>query len=119
MAKASRARTVETSEYEAFGIKPAAVQPNHRLTKAMQDLIDNGESWNCLNNPYFYTDYDGYGFEDEDGNNFYQPITEDRAEQLCFQCPLIKLCYDFAVAQEVNFGVWGGVNFGVDEEALF
>jgi hypothetical protein len=119
MGKGSRPRTVDTTEYEAFGIKPNAIQANHRLTKAMQDLSDNGESWNCNNNPYFYVDYDGYGFEDDEGRSYKMPLTDDQAEELCFGCPLIKLCYDFAVAQEVNFGIWGGINFGVDEEALF
>lgn len=44
------------------------------------------------------------------------PIDEDAAEQMCHGCPLIKLCYDYAVAAEVNQGVWGGIDFTQEEE---
>lgn len=35
----------------------------------------------------------------------------DKAEELCYNCPLISECYKFAVAENVNWGVWGGINF--------
>lgn len=43
----------------------------------------------------------------------------DDAELMCNGCPLLKACYDFAVAQEVNAGIWGGIHFDEDEGTLF
>jgi hypothetical protein len=44
------------------------------------------------------------------------PVPEDKAEEMCHGCPLIKLCYDYAVAAEVNQGIWGGIDFTQEEE---
>lgn len=38
-------------------------------------------------------------------------VDEDRAEELCHGCPLLKQCYDFAVASKQEYGIWGGINF--------
>ena len=43
----------------------------------------------------------------------------DEAEQMCYGCPLLKPCYDFAVLNEVNAGVWGGIHFDEEESVLF
>jgi len=40
-----------------------------------------------------------------------QPLTDDQAEQLCHGCPLLKQCYDFAVANNEQYGLWGGILF--------
>lgn len=57
----------------------------------------------CKDKPEAYADYT-------------DSITEDQAEQMCHGCPLIKLCYDYAVAAEVNQGIWGGINFTEEEQ---
>jgi hypothetical protein len=51
-----------------------------------------------------------------DNSIWYSP---DEAEAMCHGCPLLKSCYDFAVAQEVNAGIWGGIHFDEDEGLLF
>jgi hypothetical protein len=42
-------------------------------------------------------------------------VTIDEAEQLCGGCPLLKQCYDFAVASDQPWGIWGGVIFNKEE----
>nr|DAW17347.1 MAG TPA: Transcription factor WhiB [Caudoviricetes sp.] len=46
-------------------------------------------------------------------------IDVDEAEELCYKCPLLKQCYDYAVADKIEWGIWGGVNFTKVEEVLF
>lgn len=38
-------------------------------------------------------------------------LSDDTAENICHGCPLLKQCYDFAVASNQEWGVWGGINF--------
>lgn len=90
-------------------LKPKAVQAMFELHKAMDEALETKEYWPCLNNPYFYADYDNRGFEYETGG--LRILTEDQCEELCGGCPLLKQCYDFAVANEERFGVWGGIDF--------
>lgn len=52
----------------------------------------------CQTDPYLYID------------NPYK-VSEDQAEELCHKCPLIKDCYEFAIANDEQYGIWGGVNF--------
>lgn len=98
-----------------YGIAKVAIPAWFRLQKAQ----DENQFYPCLNNPYFYADYDGRGFEDEEGNGYTLPLSEDDAEALCYGCPLLKMCYDFAVANNEQYGVWGGIDFSRDHEALF
>lgn len=44
-----------------------------------------------------------------------EDVELDKAEEMCYNCPLLKLCYDFAVASNQEWGVWGGVNFTREE----
>jgi hypothetical protein len=46
-------------------------------------------------------------------------VTIDKAEEMCYNCPLIKQCYDYAVADNVTAGIWGGIHFDQDEGELF
>ena len=109
--------TVDSFEPSYFGIQKKAVQPYIKLSQAQEEH----RYWNCKDNPYYYMDYDGYGFEDEEGRGEYQALTIDQAEELCAGCPLLKQCYDFAVANEEKHGIWGGIDFGAiqDEDKLF
>lgn len=111
--------TVDSFDYMSMGIKPEAVQAQHILHSKMDDLAEDGIYPKCHNNPYWYTDYDGRGFEDEDGNSYPRSLTVDECEMLCSGCPLLKVCYDFAVANDEKHGIWGGINFGADYDALF
>lgn len=76
----------------------------------LSEAIDENPFYPCLNNPYYYMDYDGLGFEKEDQNG---PIliSDDDAESLCYGCPIIKQCYDYAVAAGEKEGIWGGISF--------
>lgn len=90
--------TNDKFEPEYYGIGRKAIRQWAALSEAMQD-----EPWYpCLNNPYYYTDYEGHNLE---------PLTVDDCESLCADCPLLKLCYDFAVASEQEHGIWGGISF--------
>lgn len=40
-----------------------------------------------------------------------ESLSDDTAENICHGCPLLKQCYDFAVASNQEWGVWGGINF--------
>ncbi len=60
----------------------------------------------CTDNPHDYADHSIL-------------MSADEAEEMCYGCPLLKNCYDFAVANEVNAGIWGGVHFDQEESVLF
>lgn len=64
----------------------------------LKHAINKADAYNCQDKPELWSDSP-------------QHITEQEAEILCYQCPLIKICYDYAVTAEVAWGVWGGVNF--------
>ena len=98
-----------------YGVVKSAMPAWLTLQKAEEE----NPFYPCLDNAYFYADYDGRGFEDEDGNGYTLPLSEDDAEAFCYGCPLLKQCYDFAVANNEKDGVWGGIDFGRDDEALF
>jgi hypothetical protein len=40
-----------------------------------------------------------------------EQVSDASAELACHGCPLLKECYDFAVASEQQYGIWGGINF--------
>jgi len=40
-----------------------------------------------------------------------EQVSDGNAELACYGCPLLKECYDFAVASEQQYGIWGGINF--------
>lgn len=105
--------------YEHIGIKSEAVVPQRLLYSKMSALADEGIYPRCYNNSYWYTDYDGRGFDVEGAGKTHRPLTVDECEELCYGCPLLKLCYDFAVANDEKHGIWGGVNFGEDYDDLF
>lgn len=86
-------------------VKPEAVIPLRLLLDKMAELEENGIYKKCGEDYYNYT-------ERED-------LTEDECEELCHGCPLLKLCYDYAVADEVVAGVWGGVDFLPKDDTLF
>lgn len=56
----------------------------------------------CVSDPRLYIDQP-------------QNVSEDSAEELCASCPLLKQCYDFAVASKQEWGIWGGINFTKEE----
>jgi hypothetical protein len=111
--------TLDTYTPMHVGILKEAIPAQRKLFQAMDEQINSGNYWPCHNNPYFYMDYDGYGFETEEGHGVIRKITEDEAEMLCADCPLLKQCYDFAVANKEQEGIWGGIDFGADDSTLF
>jgi len=60
----------------------------------------------CLNKPEIYADHTIL-------------VSIDEAEELCYGCPIIKACYDYAIADNVNAGIWGGVVMDGEESVLF
>lgn len=87
----------DPNEPAYFGVKKPAISAWVRLNEAMEDLT----SYPCKENPDEYFDEEIFD--------------EDIAENLCAGCPLLKLCFDFAVLNEEKYGVWGGINFA-DED---
>jgi WhiB family redox-sensing transcriptional regulator len=67
------------------------------------ELEDRGESLPCRDNPDFFFPED-----------YFEPrakiLTERVAKMLCSECPLNKLCLDYAVAAQEDYGIWGGTN---------
>jgi hypothetical protein len=100
-----------------YGVSKDAMPEWRALQKAQED----NQYYPCLNNPYFYMDYDGAGVEvEEDGKVVYNRLlSDDDVEALCYGCPLIKQCYEFALANNESYGVWGGIDFGKKDDALF
>lgn len=60
----------------------------------------------CADKPEFYADKS-------------TQVSLEQAESMCYGCPLIKPCFDFAIAQNVNAGIWGGVIMDIDDGSLF
>ena len=84
-----------------LGIIPEARGAWERLCKAQ----DDNPVYPCANNPHLFTDTDF--------------LTEDESEEICHGCPLLKQCYDFAVANGEQHGIWGGINFSISRDELF
>lgn len=82
-----------------FGINKAAVTAWVNLSNGM----DEHKVFPCKDNPAPYVDDEIYDLE------------TDAYEELCYGCPLLKLCYDFATLNDEKHGVWGGVNFGSED----
>jgi len=103
--------TINGHTPDHFGIHKKAIGAWNKLSAGIEEV----RFYPCNDNPYYYVDYDGYGLED-DSETYWQrkSLSEDDCESLCTDCPLIKLCYDFAVANNEKHGVWGGINFGAD-----
>ena len=74
-----------------------------KLYKELQVSLKDTKTPCVVAGPKFFVDYS-------------ENIDVDTAEQMCYGCPLLKLCYDYAVADNVQIGVWGGVNLSVKEE---
>lgn len=34
----------------------------------------------------------------------------DRARRICIGCPVVKECLEYALAEHINHGVWGGTS---------
>lgn len=79
--------------------KPSAI----REWKALTEAIDKADTYPCYDKPDDYVDYP-------------ENISVDEAEQMCHNCPALKQCYDFAVANNITWGIWGGINFTQQEE---
>lgn len=90
-----------TPEGFDLGILPQARKQWEELSR----LQDKFPVYPCAQNPRLYVDTDF--------------LTADECEQICHGCPLLKACYDFAVANSEIHGVWGGINFSIREEELF
>lgn len=37
-------------------------------------------------------------------------LRDERAKQVCFQCPVMQQCREHALAGEEPYGVWGGMS---------
>lgn len=97
----------DSSELSSIGIKKEAITSWVKLSEAQEEV----GSYNCKDNPYFYVDY----WDDNEEHI----LTDEEAEELCYKCPLLKLCYEFAIANKEEYGVWGGINMSRKENQLW
>lgn len=95
----------------ALGIKPKAT----KAWMALMNAQDEHQHYPCLNNPYLYMDYNGS--DSESPERIW--LSVDDCEALCYGCPIIKQCHDFAVANEETNGVWGGIDMSVAPDSIF
>jgi hypothetical protein len=82
-------------------IDEALLIPKQQAMEQWQKLqsgIRASGSLPCQKNPTPYID-DPY------------TVSDDEAEELCYKCPLLRECYQFAKANNEEYGIWGGVNF--------
>lgn len=91
----------KSNESLDLGIRPEARSAWEKLCK----LQDDNPIYPCASNPYLFTDSDF--------------LTADEAEEICHGCPLLKACYDFAVANSEQHGIWGGIDFSIAPDELF
>lgn len=68
---------------------------NEALNKA---ILDEGMDMPCSNFPDAY-------FADGHGEDHYRKL----AIELCQGCPVKKLCGDYAIRWEPEYGIWGGL----------
>ena len=78
---------------EYYGIQKKAITSWVKLS----EKLDEVQVYPCANNPEDYTDT--------------EPPSDDECEALCFGCPAIRECYNFALDNDEEYGVWGGIIF--------
>ena len=83
---------------EYYGIQKKAINSWIKLSSKLEEI----KFYPCANNPYYYTDY---------GTKGEPELTDDDCESLCTDCPAIRECYRFAMDNDEENGVWGGINF--------
>ena len=49
---------------------------------------------------------------------FFSPLTQKEAVEYCLECPLMMKCAEFAMTNNVQDGVWGGLT-EADRRELF
>lgn len=86
---------------DAFQMSPEATAKWNALQAGLEIYTPN-----CQGKPEYYADKS-------------IEVSVDKAEEMCYNCPLIKQCYDYAVADNVKVGIWGGLHFDEDEGMLF
>jgi len=78
---------------EYYGIQKKAITSWVKLS----EKLDEVPTYPCANNPEKYMDK--------------EPPCDDECESLCGGCPAIRECYRFALDNDEEYGVWGGINF--------
>lgn len=93
-----------SAPHNVLGVKQAAMEPWSKMSRYMEELRTQ-----CFIRPDDYIDFADPRYpddpEEQAGNPF--PSTQ-QAEMLCDECPIAKMCLEYALAQKEDFGVWGG-----------
>lgn len=66
------------------------------------ELVDNDDSWK---KDAACKDMDSYMFFPEQGANHHFK----KAKKVCARCPVYKQCMNFAIVNNIPYGVWGGL----------
>lgn len=72
---------------------------------ALQDGLKENIS-NCVDKPELWADKS-------------IEVSVDQAEEMCYACPVFQLCHDYAVAAQVNAGIWAGLHYDEDDGSIF
>lgn len=76
-----------------YGIQKKAITSWVKLS----EKLDEVQTYPCADKPEAYIDND--------------PPSDDDCELLCAGCPALRECYKFALDNDEEYGVWGGINF--------
>lgn len=74
----------------------------HLRNELNQGIIAEDGNLPCVNYPDAY-------FPESTGSGIYQTYLVKQAVQGCIECPLMKICADYAIAANEEFGIWGGL----------
>lgn len=87
-----------------LNVKPGAERAWDRFNRALREASESGVNLpNCHGKPELYSDYDDDSIP-----------TEEEAYALCFSCPLIELCAQFAEEEQPAHGIWAGEVFSAE-----
>lgn len=82
----------------------------HDLHARQDEVLDDGGSWNCRDNPAPFMD--SWLDEDEQGE-FPAPPAPNRVRAMCEGCPLLVVCQQYGIVSR-DPGIWGGLRVGLD-----
>jgi hypothetical protein len=82
----------------------------HDLHARQDEILDEGGSWNCRDNPEAFMD--SWLDEDEEGE-FPTPPAPNRVRTMCADCPLFVVCQNYGMVSR-DPGIWGGLRVGLD-----
>jgi hypothetical protein len=82
----------------------------HDLHARQDEVLDEGGSWNCRDNPEEFMDS---WLDEDDEGEFPTPPAPNRVRSMCADCPLFVVCQQYGIVSR-DPGIWGGLRVGLD-----